>query len=229
MCGRFTYKLSWEDVVRLYRLTAPKVPPSNFEPNYNVAPTQIRPIVRPIAPGEAEGGRELAMAKWGLIPFFSKDGKAGYSTINARAETLVTSNLYKQPFAKRRCLIPTSGWYEWKHEGEHKQPYFIKPKGDDGFAFAGVWDCWKPKGEGAAVESFSIVTTAAAPAIAHLHDRMPRVLQPDEFAGWIEGDAEQAKSLLPVSQAEFEYWPVDKRVGNVRNNGPELIEPLSDR
>ena len=90
-----------------------------------------------------EGGRELAMARWGLIPFFSKDGKANYSTINARAETVRSSAIYKQSFARRRCLIPTSGWYEWKHEGEHKLPHFIRPKAD-GFAFAGLWDRWTP-------------------------------------------------------------------------------------
>lgn len=220
MCGRYTYKLSWREVVELYRLTAPKVPPSNFEPNYNVAPTQIRPIVRPI-----DGGRELIMAKWGLIPFFSKDGKSSYTTINARAETVRTSGMYKQSFAKRRCLIPTSGWYEWKHEGEHKLPHFIRPKAE-GFAFAGLWDRWVPKDGGNPVESFTIITTEAHPSIAKLHDRMPRVLLPEQFEQWTGADPEAAATLLNVVQCEFEYWQVDKRVGSVKNNGPELIEPL---
>ncbi len=220
MCGRYTNLYTWRELVELYRLTSPKVPPSNFQPDYNVAPTRIMPIVRP-----GKSGRELAQAKWGLIPFFSKDGKSSYSTINARAETVRTSVMYKQSFAKRRCLIPTSGWYEWQRKGEHKQPFFIRPK-VDGFAFAGLWDRWTPKDGGDPVESFTIVTTEANPAIAKLHDRMPRVLVPGEFDQWTGDDSEAAAQLLTVPQGEFEFHPVDKRVGSVKNNSPDLIEPL---
>jgi putative SOS response-associated peptidase YedK len=221
MCGRYTYKLSWEEIVRLYRLTTPKAPPSNFQPDYNVAPTRSMPLIRPV-----EGGRELAMARWGLIPFFSKDGKANYSTINARAETVRSSAIYKQSFARRRCLIPTSGWYEWKHEGEHKLPHFIRPKAD-GFAFAGLWDRWTPKDGGESIESFTIITTEAHPTIAQLHDRMPRVLLPAHFDAWLDPDPDAAATLLNVVQCEFDYHQVDKRVGNVKNNDADLIKPLS--
>ena len=122
MCGRYTHKLTWEEIVKLYQLTLPNEKPPGFRQSYNVAPTDVMPIIRP-----AGNGRELLMAKWGLVPFWSKPeqaSKPSYSTINARAESIQGAASYREPFRQRRCLVPATGWYEWqKLDAKRKQPY----------------------------------------------------------------------------------------------------------
>jgi putative SOS response-associated peptidase YedK len=111
MCGRYTYKLTWAEIVNLYRLTLPEEPPERLKPSYNVCPTDVMPIIRP-----AGNGRELVMAGWGLVPFWLKPEQLGqkpFATINARSDRIQTSPVYREPFKKRRCIVPTSGWYEW--------------------------------------------------------------------------------------------------------------------
>jgi putative SOS response-associated peptidase YedK len=125
MCGRYTHKLSWKQIVELYRLTLPEEPPESFKgESYNVAPTDVMPIIRP-----AGNGRELIMASWGLIPFWALSTKPSYSTINARADRAQTAPAYREPFKKRRCIIPTTGWYEWQKLGpKTKRPFHFQPR-----------------------------------------------------------------------------------------------------
>jgi putative SOS response-associated peptidase YedK len=139
MCGRYTYKLSRKQIVELYRLTLPEEPPESFKgESYNVAPTDVMPIVRP-----AGNGRELIMAKWGLVPYWSKPeqaAKPAYSTINARADRIQTAPAFREPFKTRRCIIPTTGWYEWqKVDLKTKRPHHFRPQASP-FAFGGVYD-----------------------------------------------------------------------------------------
>lgn len=221
MCGRFSDTMSWQEIHDLYRITSPRQKAWNLQPNWNAAPTQRLPIVRDDGEG---GGRICVPARWGLLPPWAKSEKdVKLSTFNARAEGIVKSRLYARPFKRQRCIVPATSWFEWKKEGAAKQPYAIRVKGA-GFGFAGLYDVWRSGDE--TIESFTIVTTDAAPSIAHLHDRMPRVLVGAEMAQWLEGDEAAAAELFSPSSAEFEFWPVDKAVGSVRNNRPDLLSRL---
>lgn len=226
MCGRYTYKLTWEQIVNLYRLTLPDEPPKDREgraigPNYNVAPTQVMPIIRP-----AGNGRELIMAGWGLIPFWMKPqnlARSAYSTINARSDRVQTAPTYREAFKSKRCIVPATGWYEWQAiTAKTKKPFHFRPKATP-FAFGGVYDVWKGDG-GKSITSFAIVTTDAAPSTAMYHDRMPLILDETQFDDWMRGTPEQAAAMMKPYPTEIEAWEVGADVGNVRNNRPELME-----
>ena len=223
MCGRYTYKLDWRQIVELYRLTLPDAAPENLRPpSYNVAPTDLMPIIRP-----AGNGRELVVAKWGLVPYWTKPEQAAkppYATINARADRVQTAPAYREPFKMRRCLVPTTGWYEWQMiTPNQKQPYHFRPVAKP-FAFAGIYDVWKGEGK-PTITSFSIVTTAAAPSTAPYHDRMPLVLDEGQFEDWMRGPPDKASIMMKPYAGKIEAWPVPAAVGNVRNNSPDLMEP----
>ncbi len=195
---------------------------------FNVAPTDPVPIVRVSHRREL---RILHTARWGLVPSWSKDPKAGARMINARAETVATSRAFAPSFARRRCLVPADGWFEWvKPEGKGaKQAYYMTPSDGGELAFAGLWSVW---GEGDnKLLTCSIVTTAARSTLAAVHDRMPLLMPPDRWDAWLGDGAEaDADSLLtPPSDdylAGLELRPVGPAVGNVRNDGPELIAPI---
>ncbi len=221
MCGRYTYKLTWEQIVNLYRLTLPEQPPDKLGPNYNVAPTHVMPIIRP-----AGNGRELVLAGWGLIPFWMKKenlARQAYATVTARADRIQTAPTLREPFKKRRCLVPATGWYEWQKTGaKTRQPFHFQPKASP-FAFAGVYDVWNADGKSNIV-SFSIVVTDAAPTTAKYHDRMPVILEDSQFDDWMRGPTELAAGMMKPYAGELDIWAVDPAVGNVRNNRPELME-----
>jgi putative SOS response-associated peptidase YedK len=221
MCGRYTYKLSWKQIVELYRVTLPDQEPEGLIPSYNVAPTNVMPIIRP-----AGNGRELLRAGWGLVPYWLKPdqlGKQPFSTINARSDRVQTAPTYREPFKKRRCLVPASGWYEWqKIDAKTKRPFHFTPKATP-FAFGGVYDVWKGDGK-APITSFAIVTTAAAPSTAPYHDRMPLVIEGGQFEDWMRGPPELAAEMMKPYAGAIDVWEVAREVGNVRNNKPELME-----
>lgn len=221
MCGRYTHKLTWQQIVSLYRLTLPDEPPDQFGPNYNVAPTEVMPIIRP-----AGNGRALVMAGWGLVPFWLKPdelGRPSYATINARSDRVQTAPTFREPFRNRRCLVPATGWYEWqKITAKTKKPFHFQPKATP-FAFGGVYDVWKGDG-GKSVVSFSIVTTEAAPSTKAYHHRMPLVLNEDEFDDWMRGPPELAATMMNPYDGPIDVWEVSASVGNVKNKGPELME-----
>jgi putative SOS response-associated peptidase YedK len=166
--------------------------------------------------------------RWGLVPFWAKDLKVGFSNINAKAEGIDTKPAFREAFNRRRCLIPFDCFYEWKKLGKDRQPYAVGLAERRLMALAGLWETWRsPAGE--RVRSFAIVTTAANALLAEVHDRMPVILAPHNWPAWLgESPAvpEQLKSLLVPYPAEgMIIWPVDKRVGNVVNKDPSLIEP----
>jgi putative SOS response-associated peptidase YedK len=213
MCGRYTHKLSWKQIVELYRLTVPEVPPEKFKgESYNVAPTDVMPIVRP-----AGNGRELVMARWGLVPYWSKPAQApkpSYSTINARADRVQTAPAYREAFKTRRCIIPTTGWYEWqKQPPKIKKPFHFQPKVQP-FAFGGVYDVWKSDGK--VITSFSIVTTAA-PSTAPYHDRMPLVLDESQFEDWMREPPERTAEMMRPYAGTIDVWQVPSDVGRGRS------------
>lgn len=223
MCGRFIITDPDEALRQLFDYDGP---PSGFEANYNVAPTVLLPVVRQ----GAESPRLLSKMRWGLIPSWAKDEAIASKLINARAETVAEKPSFRSAFRRRRCLVPASGFYEWKapEKGAKgpKQPYMIGFEDKRPFGFAGLWERWE-KGE-KPVSTFTIVTTEAAPAIADIHHRMPVILPPEDFDAWLDVEdtsPEDAQALLqPWQGDDLTAWPVSTRVNNVRNNDAGLME-----
>ncbi len=222
MCGRYSITTSTEAMRRLFQFDDRP----NLQPRYNLAPTQMAPIVR-----ERDGKRRLDMLRWGLLPKWSRDASGAAKMINARSETIAEKPAYREAFRTRRCLVPADGFYEWQVRGKSKQPYRICLADDATFAFAGLWESWAdPSDGGRIVETFTIATVTAAASIAHIHHRMPVILEAADHPAWLTGDIETAGSLLKPSDAEkLRSFEVSPRVGNVRNDDPDLLEPYAER
>ncbi len=222
MCGRYTQTAPAEQLRELFQFE------SDFEltPRYNIAPSQEVPVVRT----NEDGSRTLGMIRWGLIPSWAKDGKIGYRTINARGETVAEKPSFRSAFKRRRCLIVADGFYEWKKKGKVKQPYYIHLKGKKPFAFAGLWECWEKGSEGP-VESCTIVTTEANDLLKELHERMPVILSPADYALWLDPKTEGKEAIHPLIrpyfQGEMAFYPVSTRVNSPKNNDPACIEKRS--
>jgi putative SOS response-associated peptidase YedK len=224
MCGRFTAKLTWRQLHDLYEIDAPESARDELKPRYNIAPTQTVPVVRL----NSAGRRELALLRWGLIPFWANDAKIAHRTINARAETIATAPAFREAFRNRRCLIPASGFYEWrKLDDGSKQPYFIGMRDGAPFAFAGLWERWS---KGAApVETFTIITGEPNSLLSQLHDRMPAILDPDDYNAWLTAaDTATPQALLQPFPAQLmTAYPVSRLVNNAKNDDPAMLEPAS--
>jgi putative SOS response-associated peptidase YedK len=219
MCGRYSITTTFEAVRKLFGVRPGA--PNWWTPRYNVAPTDPSPVVR-----LRDGERELVQLRWGLIPYWAKDAKIGYSTINAMAETVATKPAFREPFKRRRCLVVMDGFYEWqKLEGGKKQPYRIVMRDRAPFGVAGLWDRWRPP-EGEPVESFTLLTGEPNAVAAAIHDRMPAIVDLADFAAWLTAAPGSEALLRPYPAERMEAYPVGTAVGNVRNQGPELIEPL---
>ncbi len=214
MCGRYATTRGASDLSALFEAVDDT---AGVGPRYNVAPTDEVPIVRM---SRRRDMRVLSVARWGLLPVWARDPRAGARMINARAETVATSRAYATAFAHRRTLVPADGWFEWCREGGRRQAYFLTPADGAVLALAGLWSRWT---DGRL--TFSVVTTAAAGPLATVHDRMPLVLPPGRWRDWLTGPA--AASLLrpppPDLLGGMEIRPVGAAVGNVRNDGPELL------
>jgi len=190
------------------------------EPSYNVAPTQLGWVIAP----DGAGLLQPAEMRWGIVPLWAKDAKIAYSTINARVETASTKPAFRGAWKSRRCLVPASGYYEWPGEGKAKQPYFIHAAEAPVLLFAGLWE----PGRGDAAPTYSIVTRDADGPVAGLHDRMPLMLPRDLARGWVEGSADDAAAIAYAAPLPDLAWhAVGKAVGNVRNQGRQLIEPIA--
>jgi putative SOS response-associated peptidase YedK len=176
------------------------------------------------------GERELTMMRWGLVPWWAKDVKIGFSSINARAESLTTSPAFREAFERRRCLVPAYWFYKWvKLDAKTKQPYAIALNDGALFAFTGLWDSWKDKATGQRVETYTIVTTDPNELMESLHDRMPVILAPKDYERWLApvDPAHLPVDLLsPYAAEEMTAWEVSKAVGNVKNNDPSLVAPI---
>jgi len=223
MCGRFTLIMTPSDLAEF--LGVPVV--ETADPRYNIAPTQSVWAVRHLA---NEPARRLDRLQWGLIPHWAKDAKIGARLINARVETLDEKPSFRQAFQRRRCLIPSSGFFEWQTVGRKKQPYFIHPKDRPAMAFAGLWETWRsPSGE--LLNSCAIITTEANEGMKLFHHRMPVILSPDLFALWlqpVERDSGELMDLLASNPTtELEVYPVGLQINNARNEGPDLLSRLS--
>ncbi len=231
MCGRYATALTADVVNADFQIDLAN---SFVEltPNYNVAPTDMAPIVvQRRGDDETSGHRELRAARWGLIPHWAKDPSIGSRMINARMETVATKPSFRSAFAARRALVPASGYYEWyKTQGKAKQPFFITTKDRSVLAMAGLYEFWKQPDTGEWIASFTVLTTTAEDSVGHLHERMPLLVEPDAYAEWLDPEPQPRDQLLgllvPAAPGLLDAFPVSAAVGNVRNNGPELIEPL---
>lgn len=224
MCGRYVFKATLQDLQKNYDAD----PNEHFtaEPNYNAAPSHHMPVV-------VQKGTEriLDNYRWGLIPFWADSIKTGYSMINARAESLTTKKSFSRAFSSQRCIVPATGFYEWKKGGNSKVPHFITSKKSPLFNFAGLYEQWKDEND-QTVNSYSIITTTANRTMSELHDRMPAMLLPDEFDTWLDPtntDTPSLQDLLrPWPDDDIQYYRVSQDVNNVRNSGAHLIEPYKD-
>ncbi|MEN3613978.1 SOS response-associated peptidase [Plantactinospora sp. ZYX-F-223] len=219
MCGRYATTRSAADLSALFE--AFDETGGRLAADYNVAPTDPVPIVRVCADS---GGSLLSVARWGLLPHWAKDTRGAARMINARAETVATTRAYAHAFARRRCLVPADGWYEWVRQDGGKQAYFMTPRDGGVLAFAGLWSVWH--GAGDPLLTTSVVTTAALGELALVHDRMPLLLPRQRWSDWLDGDDDPALLLAPPDEktlAAIEIRPVGRAVGDVRNDGPELV------
>jgi putative SOS response-associated peptidase YedK len=218
MCGRYAITLPPE-AVRQWFQTIGEVP--NWPVYYNAAPTTALPVVRQ---AKDSSDRELVLMTWGLIPWFSKDGKPSYSTINARAEGVQTAASYREPFKMRRCIVPASGYFEWTGPKNDRQPHYFTRADGEPMALAGLWDRWRSADKSETKETFTIITTQASRFAAQFHDRMPVVLEPDSWDLWLNAEPDVAAALMvPANEHVLSSRPVSKSVNSVKNNRPELL------
>ena len=238
MCGRFVSESPPDEIARYF--SAVDTTDQALEPSWNVAPTDD--IYAIVASG---GERRLDAFRWGLVPRWAKDPAVGNRMINARAESLHRNGAFKPAFARRRCLIPATGFYEWRKaaSGQKRkpQPYFIRRSDGDLYAFAGLWETWRRRapsseggrsqGAGDTLRSATIITTAPNDMLVDLHDRMPAILAPDAWDAWLDPDEDDLEALggllVPAPPTLTVMHPVATDVNNVRSNGRHLIDPIA--
>lgn len=229
MCGRYGRRADKQRIAEWMQTHNTNVfDDSYLAPSYNVAPQSFQPVVR-LDP--ETGDRELTVMRWGLVPFWAKDEKLAFSSINAKAETVPTSPAFREPLKRRRCLVPAEWFYEWqKLDEKQKQPYAIAMKDGSIFAFAGLWDAWKDKATGQELQTFTILTTDPNELMEPIHNRMPVIVARRDYARWI-APADPAHLpidlLKPYPAEEMNAWKVGNAVGNVRNNSPDLVKPAN--
>jgi putative SOS response-associated peptidase YedK len=221
MCGRFVQFSHPEIYAGLLDIDGM---PGGSSPRFNLAPTQPVLVAR-----ERNGRRELCPLRWGLVPHWSRGPDRRFSMINARAETLHQRPAYRGPFRYRRCLVPTEAFYEWKAGPTGKQPYAIRMKSREPFMLAGLWDRWVSP-DGSELESCSVIVTAANAVLAPIHERMPVILPPAQWARWLDPHFQDLKALRTLlnlyDPQAMEAFSVSQRVSSPRNDGPELLEAV---
>ncbi len=249
MCGRYASSRRPEDLAEEFeidRATVTETVTEPLAPDFNVAPTKevYAVVTRPPKdeePSEGPGERQLRVLRWGLVPFWAKDPAIGSKMINARMETVDQKPAFRRAFAKRRCLVPADGYYEWypteqlgKNGKPIKQPFFIRPQDGSVLAMAGLYEIWRdPTRDDDDPQRFrwtcTVITTQAEDSLGHIHDRMPMMVEPDRWSAWLDPTAPQGSLLdllAPAAPGGLEAYPVSTLVSNVRNNGPELVDPL---
>ncbi|MEA5573322.1 SOS response-associated peptidase [Calothrix sp. UHCC 0171] len=231
MCGRYTLTQSAKAISEYFGI--PDIP--NFKPQYNIAPTQLVLAVLHGSDSDLNvdnsvcNKRILQQLRWGLIPPWAKDKSMGAKLINARSETVAEKPSFRAAFKRRRCLLVTDGFYEWQRQDGKQQPFYFRLQNQQLFAFAGLWEQWQSP-EGEQIKSCTILTAIANEMIQPIHERMPVILQPEDYDLWLDvqvPDLKMLKPLLqPLSAESMTAYPVSALVNNVRNNHPECIMPV---
>ena len=224
MCGRFTNRLTWREIVALYRLSVPAEPERNLPARYNICPTD--PIDAVV---ERDGRRDLVPMRWGLVPSWWKRPLKDFkiATFNARAETVESRAMFRNPFRQKRCLIPASGYYEWESTPTGKQPYYFSTENGSPLTIAGLWDEWRDVETGEPLQSCTMIITEANDFVRKIHDRMPALLTPYQFDPWLSGSA-GLELLTPWTQRSLQMWPVSRRVNSSRApvDDPTLVDEV---
>jgi putative SOS response-associated peptidase YedK len=230
MCGRMTQATDPAEVARIFDAES-RVDAATggiVTPRYNVAPTTPLTIVRQ----RPDEGRTVEQVRWGLIPSFARDASGAAKMINARAETVASSPAFRSSFQRRRCIVPSDGFYEWRRTGGPKQPFFLHPPAGAVLAMAGVWAARKDPESGLWVPSAAVITTSANHLVSAIHDRMPVLLPRETWDDWLDTgiqDVEYLGSLLVAPPDDvLEMYPVSTRVNSVRNDGPDLVLPVEE-
>ena len=228
MCGRYVAATPVDKLAEQFLVEEVKV--ADHEASFNVAPSDE---VLAVAVGR-EGARQLGSFRWGLVPSWAKDPAVGNRMINLRAETVSEKPSFRRTLARRRCLLPADGFYEWKAmgKGRKKQPFFVRARDGSVLAIAGLWEVWKPRGEEDAewLRTCTVITTEPNAVVGPIHDRMPVILPPTVWDTWLDQSNQDAdalaKLLVPAPDDLLEAYPVGFDVSNVRNNGDHLVTPL---
>lgn len=225
MCGRYTLSSPGDALADVFDL--PEVP--QLPLRFNIAPTQESAVVRVLRPGEP---RRLDLLRWGLVPWWAEGPEIGNRMINARAESAAEKPAFRDSLRQKRCLVPADGFYEWQKLGRARQPFLIRRPDRRPFAFAGLWSRWRSK-ECEPLETYTILTTDADERIGDLHDRMPLILEPEQFDLWLDPAVQDPAKLLPLLRpgggGDLELVPVSTKVNNPVNDEPDCIEPLVAR
>lgn len=224
MCGRYVLKQKdLHAVLKKLGLDAPR----DFDSRYNIAPSTRIPAVR--TSGSANQ-REAAALQWGLVPHWAKDAKSGAALANARAEGIAAKPAFRDAFRQRRCVVPASGFYEWQTIGRLKQPWYFQLRDEEPFVFAGLWESWH-SADGVELQTCSLITTTPNDVIRPLHDRMPVILRGSVIDRWLDPTVREPAQLepllVPVAAETIQATSVSPRVSNVRNEGPECLEPAA--
>jgi putative SOS response-associated peptidase YedK len=225
MCGRSTLTVKEEALEKKFGSTfySEDLERYNPLPSFNIAPTHFHPVI------PFEDRNHFKYMRWGLVPFWSKDDKGGAKMINARIETVAEKPAFKNALMSKRCLVPLDGYYEWLKVGKSKIPYRIIVNQGDLFMVAGLYETWKmPSGD--SLFSFTLLTTTAYPAISHIHDRMPCILDPERYMSWLDPSLSgpDAIKTIPIVPTEtIEFYRVSDAVNKVSHNDPSLIAPIS--
>lgn len=221
MCGRFN--MTADPLARLFQLLGGADFPG--PDRLNVAPTEQVPVVF-----AGEGVRAVAEMRWWLVPHWAKEATTRYAMFNARAETLEKSNAFRASFAHRRCVVPVTGFFEWLRGADgRKVPHYVVAAGGGGLCLAGLWDRWE--GDGEHLESFTVVTTDAAPALRWLHDRQPALLAAEDAERWLAEDTprETLRALLaPELPGPVDVYPMDPAMNNARDKGAACLRPTGE-
>ena len=222
MCGRYASSRDARDLVDAFEVEEP--PEQVLPPSWNVAPTD--PVYAVV---ERHDRRQLRVFRWGLVPSWSKDAKGAARMINARRETVSSKPAFRAAYERRRCLVPADGYYEWQREGTRKQPWFLASRDGGPLAMAGLYEVWTPPGEGAErLWTCTVITTEAADELGHIHDRTPLLVPREAWDRWLDPEVDDPgqELLVPGTPGVLDAWPVSSAVGNVRTNGPELVQPV---
>ena len=231
MCGRYASARDARDLASAFGVDADEAadvldePDEPLPPSWNVAPTD--PVHAVLQRGER---RLLKVLRWGLVPSWAKDAKGAARLINARQETVTSKPAFRAAYARRRCLLPADGYYEWQVVGGRKQPWYLTSPDGRPLAMAGLYEVWSPRPDAGPAERLwtcTVITTEAADDTGQIHDRTPLLVPRGEWARWLDPELEDPGHLLvPAVSGALDAWPVGVAVGNVRNDGPELVQPV---
>ncbi len=220
MCGRFTLHTPASVILQAFDVASDNV---ELVPRYNITPSQDIPVVR-----ASDDGRELAMARWGLVPGWSKDARPKYSTINARVESVAEKPTYRAAFRHKRCLIPADGFYEWQKRGDRKIPHYIRMQDESVFAFAGLWEHWQ--GEQEVFDSCAIITLPASGVMTTIHTRMPAIIAAHDYDAWLDTGITDKTDIMPqlvsTMSGQLQAYAVSSYVNSPKNTDARCIEPL---